>query len=157
MKSALLIASLLTTSSAFAVDQLYLDRLMNTNICHHCNLSDADLHGKDFTGADMSEALLKGINLSEAKLVGAWFTRSRVHNANFEKADLSISLMDYALFIGANFKGAKLDGAKLNFADLTDADLTGATIEETVLRGVTFCRTIMPDGKINNDGCPAEQ
>ena len=102
----------------------------------------------------MSEALLTNINLSNTKLVGSWFTRSRVQGANFEKADLSIALMDYANFTGANFKGATLDGAKLNFSDLTNANLTGASTRKTVLRGVIFCNTTMPDGKINNSGCP---
>ena len=43
MKSAILFAGLLIATTASAVEQLYLDRLINTNICHHCNLADADL------------------------------------------------------------------------------------------------------------------
>lgn len=153
MKKVLLLTGLLTAGSASAFDQLYLDRLLETNQCHHCTLSDAPLNNKDFTGADMSESLLKGINLSNSKLVGAWFTHSRMHDANLEGADLSNALMDYAELIGANLKGAKLDGAQMIFADLTDADLTGASIEGTQLRGVTYCNTTMPDGKINNSAC----
>jgi len=153
MKSVLLLAGLLMTTAVSAFEQLYVDRLMTTKICHHCNLADADLQDHNFSGADMSEALLKRINLSGAKLVGAWFTRSRIHDANFENADLSTALLDYSLLIGANLRGVNFSGAKLNFADLTDADLTGATMEDAVIRGVKFCNTTMPDGSINNSGC----
>jgi len=153
MNITLLISAVLLSTSAMAAEKIYLDRLKNTLICHHCNLSDAQLQGQDFSGADMSEALLKGINLSDTKLVGCWFTRSRVQNANFENADLSTALMDYANFTGVNFKGAKLDGAKLNFANLTNANLKGASLKNTTIRGVLFCNTTMPDGEINNSGC----
>lgn len=155
MKSALLLIGLLVTTSVISAEKIYLDRLVNTNICHHCNLIDADLHGQDFSAADMSEALLKRINLSQTKLVGAWFTHSRLQDANFEGADLSTALMDNANFTGANLKGTNLTDAKLNFSDLTNVDLTDATMDNTVLRGVIFCNTTMPDGRINNDGCPS--
>lgn len=154
MKFVLFMISLVLTPSAFAVEQLYLDRLMDTKVCHHCNLADADLQNLDLTGADMSEALLKNINLNGSTLVGVWFTRSRLQGANFEKANLSGALFDYALLMGANFKKANFKGATLNFADLTDADLTGAKIEDAVLRGVLYCNTTMPNGDINNSGCP---
>jgi hypothetical protein len=70
---------------------------------------------------------------------------------------------------GKSFKGANLSGAvfrgavltKANFAGanlsktcLVDANLTGATINgSTNLSGAVYCRTVMPDGLVNNNGC----
>jgi hypothetical protein len=59
--------------------------------------------------------------------------------ANFTNADLS----------GADFRGALLDGACLVGADLHDARLDTSTL----LEGAIFCRTVMPDGSINDTGC----
>ena len=38
-------------------------------------------------------------------------------------------------------------------ANLTRADLTGANLEGVNLDGVILCKTIMPDGSINNSSC----
>jgi hypothetical protein len=59
--------------------------------------------------------------------------------ANFTNADLS----------GADVRGALLDGACLVGADLHDARLDTSTL----LDGAIFCRTVMPDGAINDTGC----
>jgi len=39
-------------------------------------------------------------------------------------------------------------------ADLTGAILIGADMRGTVMEGVIFCRTTMPDKTINNGNCP---
>jgi sugar lactone lactonase YvrE len=62
-----------------------------------------------------------------------------LRGANFTRADLS----------GADFRGAVLSGACF-----VDADLRGARIDHsTMLGGAIFCRTVMPDGTINDRGC----
>ncbi len=105
MKSMVIITALsLCSTAAYAYDKVYLKRLLETNLCHHCNLSEAELAGKDFQGADMSEANLKSIILNNANLKGAWFTHSRMQGAQLEGADLSNSLMDYAQLMDANLK-----------------------------------------------------
>ena len=38
-------------------------------------------------------------------------------------------------------------------ANLTGADLTGANLRGVNLDGVILCKTIMPDGSINNSSC----
>ncbi len=70
---------------------------------------------------------------------------------------------------GLNARGAVLSSANLSFADATAADfrgaalsnacLVGATLRDaaidgsTVLNGAIFCRTVMPDGSINDRDC----
>jgi uncharacterized protein YjbI with pentapeptide repeats len=60
---------------------------------------------------------------------------------------------------GANLVLADLSGADLRGVSLKNACLAGATLldalvdENTVLKGATFCNTIMPDGSMNDAHC----
>jgi len=38
-------------------------------------------------------------------------------------------------------------------ADLTEATLASADMRNAILEGATFCRTTMPDKRVNNSGC----
>lgn len=72
-----------------------------------------------------------------------------VANKNFSGANLG-----QANFTNANASGANFQAANLGQACLVDANLTGAkTNSSTNLGGAIFCRTIMPDGSINDSGC----
>ena len=82
MKSVLLMATLLVSTSALAYDEIYLKRLLKENQCHHCTLNEAPLSDKDLEGADLSESSLKKINLQNSNLKGAWFTHSKKHESN---------------------------------------------------------------------------
>ena len=92
----------------------------------HCQPTRGGAHA----GCDFGvSAALRGRNMRGAVLSGA----------NFTLADLR----------GADFRGAVLDGACL-----LGANLAGAVIDETTVLGdAIFCRTIMPDGSLNNSGC----
>lgn len=104
-------------------------QLAKTGGCANCELTNADLSYK---------------RLGSAELSGA-----KLHSANFMRADLQ----------GAQFKGADLSlanfiWADLNRADFTDANLAGAMIQESRnFASAIFCRTVMPDGAISNQGC----
>jgi hypothetical protein len=77
----------------------------------------------------------------------------------YEEQDLPGQIFTGANLGKANFRGATLTnanfaGANLGNACLVDADLTGATFDVPANRfRAIFCRTTMPDGSINNDGC----
>ncbi len=69
--------------------------------------------------------------------------------ANLSGKDLyAVNLTD------ANLTYATLTDANLTYANLTGANLTGAILAGAILRDTLFCRTTMPDGTINNSGCP---
>jgi uncharacterized protein YjbI with pentapeptide repeats len=53
----------------------------------------------------------------------------------------------------ANFSNAYLREANLTGADLSEAVLLKANMKDAVLTGTKFCKTIMPDGAVNNSGC----
>ena len=85
--------------------------------------------GRDNAGCDFSHSTtLVGKNVSGSDLRGANFIGANAFGANFQGADLGDSC-----FVDANLLNAKLDGA-----DTSDA---------------IFCRTVMPDGTINESGC----
>ena len=90
------------------------------------NLSYANLPGIDLTGARiLTTANLRGANLSGANLTGATLTRADLTGANLTNANLTAT---------------NLSGAKTFFIP-------------TSIKGAKFCRTIMPNGSVNNSGC----
>ena len=125
-----------------------------------CDLSGADLQNLDLTGAnlttaDLSGADLRGATLAFATLYGADLLGADLSGANLVNADVyGANLVDVVL------RGADLTNAYLAFSDLTRADLSDARLLFADLGGVTltdaiFCNTMMPDGSINDDRCPA--
>ena len=88
-----------------------------------------DLSHCDFTGQD-----LRGKNLSGSQLSGAQFT-----SANLCGADLS---------------GTDLASTDFTSAVLTRADLRGTNLPKAIVADAVFCRTRLPDGRLDNSGCP---
>ena len=76
-------------------------------------------------------------------LSGANFTLT-----NLRQVDLSQANLFRAYLYGTNLRGATLESADLREADLTHADLRDANLNQA-----KFCKTIMPDGRINNRDC----
>jgi hypothetical protein len=86
--------------------------------------------GKNTSGCDFSNST----SFIEKDVRG-----SNLSNANFTNADAW----------GADFRGANLSGACF-----VDATLFGAKLGASVnLGGAIFCRTMMPDGSVDNSGC----
>lgn len=94
------------------------------------DLSNAQLQGMVFTGADLSETNLKHADLSETNLIITVLTRANLFAANLTLAKL----------IGANIYNAILREAKLRAANLTSAlcyrtDFTGADLGAAIISG----------------------
>jgi len=87
--------------------------------------SGCDLNGLD--GVDTISLFItsRKVDLSKADLSGIYFNGSDLRNAN----------LSGALLVGTNLKDARIDGANFD--------------------GAQFCRTHMPNQKINNDDCQA--
>jgi len=110
------------------------------------SLSGANMSGSDLTGARLWRVDAGGVDLSGAVLRETSFDRgTNLRNADFSGADLR----------GASFRNVYLAGANFSDADLTGVYgvLNKYLIENAFDRPVVFCRTIMPDGSINSDGC----
>ena len=89
---------------------------------------------KSCASCDLSGGNFKWANVYGAELGGA---------ANLVDANLE----------GANLRGANLKRANMGWSSLYGANLLGAQIDGADLAGVTFCKTIMPDGTANNNNC----
>ena len=72
----------------------------------------------------------------------------------FVDKDVRGSNLSHANFRDADAYGADFRGANLGGACFVDASLYGARLDASVNRGgAIFCRTVMPDGSVNDSGC----
>jgi uncharacterized protein YjbI with pentapeptide repeats len=108
----------------------------------------------DATGANFAVANLANSYIRFGIVPDFDFTGANLAEVNFEGADLSRADLTEANLTGAWLTNATLREATLVGANLTDADLTGTTIAATNMGTAIFCRMIMPDGAVNNSGCP---
>jgi hypothetical protein len=136
-------ATLFIDDSTWVVNGCFIEPL---TYCFGANFSGADLTGADLSDAYLSGANLTRANLTDANLSGADLTRARLSGADLTGANLSGD---------ANLAEANLSYANLTRANLTDADLTDASLIGANLTGTIFCDTAMPNGEINNSGCPS--
>ena len=98
--TALTIAASLIASGASACDPEDLQKLMDTNECESCDLTNVKLAGANLAGANLEFANLEFANLTLAYLV----------DANLRGADVNADLR------GANLAGANLTGTNLKGA-----------------------------------------
>ncbi|MEV5413934.1 pentapeptide repeat-containing protein [Thermopolyspora sp. NPDC052614] len=96
-------------------------------------LEYADLTGADFTDADMTQMRAK-----HAKARNAVFTEAYGGQADFSNADLT----------GARFERAEMGQAEFNDATLVDADLTEAELVQLKGREADFTRAKLHDAKL---------
>lgn len=76
------------------------------------------------------------------------------NSVRFFELDVQGADLSEANFTGAQLAKANLEGVDLSGACLVGANLLDATIDDaTNLDGAIFCRTLMPDGSINDEGC----
>ncbi len=111
---------------AAAVDQWRAE-----NPADRLDLSGADLSGMNFTGWNLSRAILYNSDLSGACL---------------QDADLSECWARRAKFVGANLNKASLYRASLASADLRDADLSNTNMYRCILREATLNEGTSFDG-----------
>ena len=78
------------------------------------------------------------VAIAEARLAGADLSGADLTGANLSGADLQ----------RANLVGADLSGANLRRANLTGARTSGVTWV-----GARFCKTMMPDLRVNDMNC----
>jgi uncharacterized protein YjbI with pentapeptide repeats len=139
------------------------------------NLKYIDLRKSNLRNSDLSDVVWEEADLAEALLGRARLNRAVLRGANFENASLNSADLLGADFSNCNFRGADLDGADIRAANFTgancegvifdgdgpkdprflgsnftDANLKDAIISIEQLRFSYLCRTIMPDGTVND-------
>lgn len=81
-------------------------------------------------------------------LAGCCYRGRVLAGSNFTGSNL-----EAVSFAGATLTDADFSGANLQNACFVDAFLSGADVTGAKLKGAIFCRTVMPDGAIDNSGC----
>ena len=107
------------------------------------------LVGRDFSNADLSNALMNNTDLSKADLSGSRLSGTTAHGAKFQGANLAGAAFDSADLTGSDFAGADMSGANLANAILTDADLQGADLSDADLQGAILDNANLTDAKLD--------
>ena len=110
------------------------------------DLSGLDLSGKDLSECYLEYANLSRCNLQGANLQRAVITHANLHSANLTDADLSDSNLGDSNLDGADFTRAKLTNSEFSKADLKgariiDCDLGDMNFFETKMAGVDLSGT----------------
>ncbi len=161
-------------TSAQAEDQsAKTSQLLETRSCEGCDFTGADLSGALLIGGELNGAIfdgadLSGARLSQSALVGASFVGANLQgailndadlsNADFSGANMSESRLLEASLENANLSGTNLTGSKfrqtnISGAVLTRADLSNASVQGWKDDGTYFCETIEPNGTPINRDC----
>ena len=80
---------------------------------------------KDFIGAKLEEANLKGMNLSGADFRGAELEKANMQNTNLSNSNLKNADLEKANLKGANINGPNFSGAELEYATWIDGRVCG--------------------------------
>lgn len=133
----------------------------------HLELITMDNHIIDLSGADLSNANLKGNDLSEnedrkllsylslfgvalagANLRNSSFSDARLSRANFAFADLTNANFENAHLMDVDFRSASLTGASFKNAVLLSADLSGAkgVTDKQLSKVKSLIDAKLPDG-----------
>lgn len=105
---------------------------------------EAELSRSQIPEADLRRANLTGANLSGSDLRKTDFSDSNLASANLRNSDLT----------GANLSSADLTGASFKFANVTATNFSGSNLSSSNLAKLELCRTILPDGRRDDSGCP---
>jgi beta-lactamase regulating signal transducer with metallopeptidase domain len=101
--------------------------------CQGCDLSGANLHGRNFGGVAWNMVDVHGANLSHANFRGANLTGVDFHGANLSGADFTSARISMG-----DLHGANLDGANLTNAHFSGSDLHGVSMQGTHLTGTSI-------------------
>lgn len=130
---------LLVSAPAWAANPAHLEQLRRTGNCPNCDLSYAQLRGRNLQGADLRGANLNAANLRGANLRGANLSGAVLNNADLTKANLTNANLS-----GASLLITRLDQAILRGAQLVDAILGG---RDRLAQVQTFRDATLPNGQ----------
>jgi uncharacterized protein YjbI with pentapeptide repeats len=118
--------------------------------CPYCNMTGADLSGRDLTDANLTGAILVGAKMRDTILNGAALIGADLRNADLKNAKLNPSTLAVTDLSRANLVGADLEGAQMNGTDLQFAKIGGANFSGIDLTRAVFgprVDTTHPEGK----------
>ena len=134
----------------------------------YAGLTNANLVGAEFSGAELMAAFFQNANVSNASFSHANLPKANFKNANlidtkFIKANLEEANLAGANFTNADFTGANLEYARIENADFTDADFLGAYLTDANLpfvhsiEGANFLWARIRDREISPEDLPTNK
>lgn len=108
------------------------------------NLKDALLWGAKFEGAKFVLTNFENANLRECQFQKARFSNANLRNCDLRSANLVEARLDGADLSYSNLEGANLQRTNLQGAIFINANLKGANLENTILVNTRF------DGAVTN-------
>ena len=118
--------SIISHTNVFAYDAEDLARFKQTKHCPRCDLSNADLRGRNLRRSDLREANLSGADFSNSYLRYSNFRNANLQGTKFIKANLIGANLRGTNCTGANFAKARLPRTKFRYAILRDTDFSNA-------------------------------
>jgi uncharacterized protein YjbI with pentapeptide repeats len=123
-----------------------------------CIVSAATFRGVDLSGANLRDILIVGSKILDSDFSAADLTDARISTSDLSGSNFTEATLDRVHFTTVNlsgtlFKNAKIDLGTATNVNLTDANFQGARITASWVEFRQFCRTVMPDGSINNSAC----
>lgn len=98
------------------------------------------LEGADFTGANLSEGILRRVDLTGANLLNANLTKAQLVDAKLKSVNAGSAMM-----VRANLEGADLTSADMTGTNMSDAYLLQIRYEGAVLSNVTWNGAVLPE------------
>jgi Pentapeptide repeats (8 copies) len=135
---ALILINIGIASVAAAYNPADLKTLTATNKCVGCDLSGANLSGKQFVNADLQAANLVGANLTGTNLTSAKLGGANLTGANFTKTNLTGAVLQAASLIDVNFTNTNLTRTDFSYANLVNTNFRTAILSNTDLAGANL-------------------
>jgi len=109
---------------------------------------ETNFYKADLSGANLTEANLKGINLKWVNLQGANLTGTKLQDADLEEVSLQNANLSHADLQGAYLFAANLQGANLSCSILKDAYIAEANLKEANLQYANLREASLRDASL---------
>ena len=119
------------------------------------NLRGEKLHSSSFKDVDLSDADLCGADLHSVSIADSDLRDANLTDVNLDSSSHSKTDFSGADFTGVSLRQSTVSKSSFSGVDFTRADLTGSTFNEVDFSGAVFCRTIRPDGSVDDRDCDA--
>lgn len=116
----------------------------------HCIFEDCD-----FSGADLSDAILQGARIENCNFKDADLSHARLYNSVLENNDLSGAVLRKAEIKGvhdknSNFSRAVFDGAEMTMCEFTGTDISECAFDGVEMRDIRFKAVRARDADLSN-------
>ena len=157
----------LSTQFLYGLDEAKLEKFKQSRSCEYCDLTGAVFDGMDLQGANLQNAKLEDATFRNVDMAPRQMEKTihftNLENGNFRSVNFTGAVLVRATLVGGYFRDADFSAANLENADMRDGNfkkasfigtnLLGASLKDANFDKAVFCKTVMPDGVVNNANC----